>query len=210
MVCLSSLPFHIIKPSTNMTLGVASHEGRVLVMTTNRPEKLDEALIRPGRVDHQVAFSNATQTQIKELFERMYADDGPHQRGRIVGSGPGEIKLVVKRDERGPVAGESKEKDRGVEMTPPDTPIGNGHANGHVISGKEEKRGEDLSGLASEFSKQIQDHMFSPAEIQGFLLKRKKDPRKAVLEVTKWVEGMREVKSGGGDRFGLVQKAGGG
>jgi chaperone BCS1 len=39
---------------------LASHEGRVLVTTTNHPEKLDEALIRPGRVDYQVAFGNAT------------------------------------------------------------------------------------------------------------------------------------------------------
>ena len=39
------------------------------MMTTNRPEQLDEALKRPGRVDHQVAFDNATQYQIKELFE---------------------------------------------------------------------------------------------------------------------------------------------
>lgn len=37
----------------NIIDGVASHEGRVLIMTTNHPEKLDEALIRPGRVDHQ-------------------------------------------------------------------------------------------------------------------------------------------------------------
>jgi chaperone BCS1 len=40
--------------------------------------------------------------------------------------------------------------------------------------------------------------MFSPAEIQGFLLKRKKEPRRAVLEVGVWVEGMREVKRRGG------------
>jgi chaperone BCS1 len=36
--------------------GVASHEGRVLVITTNYPEKLDEALIRPGRIDVKVGF----------------------------------------------------------------------------------------------------------------------------------------------------------
>jgi hypothetical protein len=40
--------------------GVASHEGRVLIMTTNKPEKLDDALIRPGRVDLQVKFTYAT------------------------------------------------------------------------------------------------------------------------------------------------------
>ncbi|EAQ85986.1 hypothetical protein CHGG_07239 [Chaetomium globosum CBS 148.51] len=52
--------------------GVASHEGRVLIMTTNKPEALDEALIRPGRVDLQVSFTNATQEQARELFMRMY------------------------------------------------------------------------------------------------------------------------------------------
>ncbi|KAL2268607.1 hypothetical protein VTJ83DRAFT_3453 [Remersonia thermophila] len=59
--------------------GVASHEGRVLIMTTNKPESLDEALIRPGRVDLQVAFTHATQQQAKELFVRMYEpEDGYH------------------------------------------------------------------------------------------------------------------------------------
>ncbi|KAF1991254.1 P-loop containing nucleoside triphosphate hydrolase protein [Aulographum hederae CBS 113979] len=55
--------------------GVASHEGRVLVMTTNHPEKLDSALIRPGRVDMQIAFTNATKYQAHEIFLRMFSDD---------------------------------------------------------------------------------------------------------------------------------------
>lgn len=57
--------------------GVASHEGRVLVMTTNFPNQLDEALICPGRIDMKVAFTNATRSQISELFVRMYSPDGP-------------------------------------------------------------------------------------------------------------------------------------
>lgn len=39
--------------------------------------------------------------------------------------------------------------------------------------------------------------MFSPPEIQGFLLKRKKDPRRAVEEVEQWVKGMVEIKKKG-------------
>jgi chaperone BCS1 len=52
--------------------GVASHEGRVLIMTTNHPEKLDAALVRPGRVDRKVGFRLAMQEEVRELFIRMY------------------------------------------------------------------------------------------------------------------------------------------
>ena len=53
--------------------GVATHEGRVLIMTTNYPEKLDPALVRPGRIDRRVDFKLAMREQIRELFIRMYA-----------------------------------------------------------------------------------------------------------------------------------------
>jgi chaperone BCS1 len=59
----------------NVIDGVATHEGRILIMTTNHPEKLDPALIRAGRVDMQISFSCATASQIKSLFLRMYAGD---------------------------------------------------------------------------------------------------------------------------------------
>lgn len=54
--------------------GVASHEGRVLIMTTNHPELLDPALVRPGRVDRKIEFTYAMRPQIKELFIRMYSN----------------------------------------------------------------------------------------------------------------------------------------
>lgn len=52
--------------------GVATHEGRVLIMTTNHPEELDAALVRPGRVDRRVGFRLAMKQQVRELFVRMY------------------------------------------------------------------------------------------------------------------------------------------
>lgn len=71
-------------PSSNISLsgllnaidGVATHEGRILIMTTNHPEKLDAALVRAGRVDMQVKFTFATKQQMRYLFMRMYASDG--------------------------------------------------------------------------------------------------------------------------------------
>jgi len=54
--------------------GAASQEGRVLIMTTNVPDALDPALIRPGRVDMRVHFELASRSHIRELFLSMYAD----------------------------------------------------------------------------------------------------------------------------------------
>lgn len=48
--------------------GVSSREGRVLFLTTNHPERLDPALIRPGRVDRKVELGNATPDQARRLF----------------------------------------------------------------------------------------------------------------------------------------------
>jgi hypothetical protein len=55
--------------------GVATPDGRVLIMTTNHPERLDPALIRPGRIDVQVDFTHATEKQISELAHRFGLDD---------------------------------------------------------------------------------------------------------------------------------------
>jgi chaperone BCS1 len=54
--------------------GVAAAEGRVLVMTTNHPEKLDPALVRAGRVDRRVDFTFATADQARRLFLWFFRD----------------------------------------------------------------------------------------------------------------------------------------
>jgi mitochondrial chaperone BCS1 len=54
--------------------GVASPEGHILIMTTNKPDDLDDALVRAGRISVRVAFRNASQVQAQELFERMYVN----------------------------------------------------------------------------------------------------------------------------------------
>jgi chaperone BCS1 len=52
--------------------GVSGSEGRLLIMTTNKPEKLDQALTREGRVDHKVKFADATKDQAHRLFLRFF------------------------------------------------------------------------------------------------------------------------------------------
>ncbi|KAI8091780.1 BCS1 N terminal-domain-containing protein [Thamnidium elegans] len=55
--------------------GVASAEERIIFLTTNHVEKLDPALIRPGRVDLKEYLGNATDYQIKKMFLRFYDDE---------------------------------------------------------------------------------------------------------------------------------------
>lgn len=49
--------------------GTMEIPGRIVIMTTNHPEMLDRALIRPGRIDVQVHFDFATRELISEMFE---------------------------------------------------------------------------------------------------------------------------------------------
>lgn len=52
--------------------GVASGEERIIFLTTNHMERLDPALIRPGRVDLACLIDDATPSQAKRLFTRFY------------------------------------------------------------------------------------------------------------------------------------------
>ncbi len=63
--------------------GVASAEERIIFLTTNHVERLDEALIRPGRVDMAVRLGEATRWQIGRLWERFYSEeDDPGRLGK--------------------------------------------------------------------------------------------------------------------------------
>ena len=52
--------------------GVAAQEGRALVMTTNHKEKLDPALIRPGRADVHTELGFVGAATARRLFERFF------------------------------------------------------------------------------------------------------------------------------------------
>ena len=54
--------------------GIGAADGRIVFMTTNHPEKLDAALLRPGRVDQHVELSNATPDQARRLFLNFFED----------------------------------------------------------------------------------------------------------------------------------------
>ncbi|RVX66557.1 hypothetical protein B0A52_09433 [Exophiala mesophila] len=58
--------------------GVGSAEERIIFLTTNHVDRLDEALVRPGRVDMTVRLGEATVYQIEQLWDRFYTDVDPN------------------------------------------------------------------------------------------------------------------------------------
>lgn len=151
--------------------GVATHEGRCLIMTTNHPEKLDAALVRPGRVDRKVEFRLAMKQQVRELFVRMYS-----------------------------VAdGEEDEQPAPPKLKPSALIKAAAATNGHAkVPHPGEKQAsytsEQLDTMAEEFTGHIPDDTFTPAEIQNHLMRWKKEPSTAISTVDKWKTEVLEEK----------------
>ncbi|KAI6379411.1 hypothetical protein MCOR25_001996 [Pyricularia grisea] len=160
----------------NILDGVASQEGRVLIMTTNHIEKLDKALIRPGRVDMIVHFGRADRAMIASIFKAIYAplegDEGPEAKKTSA-----TLATIGKddRDEAARAAAAEKEK---LEAT---------------------RRAEEtlarIETLAAQFADRIPAHEFSPAELQGYLMKHKRDAEAAVAGAEEWVVAARKEKA---------------
>lgn len=52
--------------------GVVDCPGRIVVMTSNHPEKLDKALIRPGRIDKKLYLGKMKALDVMEMLEHYF------------------------------------------------------------------------------------------------------------------------------------------
>lgn len=138
----------------NILDGVASQEGRLLIMTTNHLENLDSALIRPGRVDMTIGFDRADSNIASSIFTAIYTK--------------------MEGDE---LEGEEFELHKSPS---PDA--------------KQDLAEDEVAPLAQEFASKVPANEFSPAEIQGYLLRHKRSPRDAVANIGLWVEETRKQK----------------
>jgi mitochondrial chaperone BCS1 len=64
----------------NVLDGVVDSPGRIVIMTTNHPERLDAALIRPGRINKRLHF---TFMQQREMVQMLTHHFGPLSNDRI-------------------------------------------------------------------------------------------------------------------------------
>ncbi|KAJ7243767.1 P-loop containing nucleoside triphosphate hydrolase protein [Mycena rebaudengoi] len=65
----------------NMIDGIGSEEGKLFFATTNYVDRLDPALMRPGRIDRRIRYTLATRAQAKALYERLYRDAEVDEKG---------------------------------------------------------------------------------------------------------------------------------
>src|SRR6478609_888646 len=52
--------------------GIVEMDGRIIIMTTNQREKMDSALVRPGRIDLDVELRPPSRLLIGHIFRHMY------------------------------------------------------------------------------------------------------------------------------------------
>lgn len=149
--------------------GIAAPEGHILIMTTNAPEALDKALVRPGRVDVKVEFKNAGQNQLREMFSRMYRDEGTSNTDETVSE-----KATVRFPTESLLTAEAN-----VTSTAPFS----------VLPTQPPRlQASELQVLADQFSTAVPAQKCSLAEVQNFLLGRVDDPRRAIDEAPAWAE----------------------
>lgn len=86
--------------------GVATPHGLITIMTTNHPEHLDEALMRPGRVDRVLAFEHPDRKTMQRHFEFFYGR--PTQVEFKAGRSSAAISEIFKRNMDDPAAAEAE------------------------------------------------------------------------------------------------------
>ncbi|KAL4885244.1 BCS1 N terminal-domain-containing protein [Aspergillus karnatakaensis] len=151
----------------NVIDGVAACEGRILVMTTNHPEKLDPALIRPGRVDLTIAFGYSSAADIRELFSAIYSTLEGDLRASTTEKLSRALKAKIQAN-----AKKSAANDLGGKFP-----------------------AEKVSLWAERFAENVPEGEFTPAEIQGYLLHHKTDPEGAIEGAKQWVVETRDKKA---------------
>ena len=54
--------------------GIIEINGRIIIFTSNHPEIIDEALLRPGRIDTIIEFKNLTREDVKQMYKLWFSE----------------------------------------------------------------------------------------------------------------------------------------
>jgi chaperone BCS1 len=131
----------------------------LVIMTTNKPEQLDAALTRPGRIDFKLYLGNICRSSAEQMFMRMFSPD-----------------LLSWARQTGKAQDAVANADVDIK---PDADADSLDA--HVSL-------EQLRMLASQFASEIPEDTFTPSRLQGFFQLHLGDVMQAVASVGAWVK----------------------
>lgn len=125
----------------NVLDGVTSQEGRIVLMTSNAAVDLDEALVRPGRIDIMIYMGHIDSDAAEDMFLRMYEPDENNEPNSAETCAQLEPQLLHK--------------------------------------------------LAKDFGARLEPAVFTPAQLQGFLLNHRGQPEAALARLSSWMQAER-------------------
>ena len=66
----------------NIMDGINNQPGRIIIFTTNHPETLDEAFLRPGRIDLRIKFGRPSRKVMHQIIQNWYKAHDEFYPGR--------------------------------------------------------------------------------------------------------------------------------
>ncbi|KAG9051288.1 hypothetical protein FS837_009554 [Tulasnella sp. UAMH 9824] len=193
----------------NVLDGVSSEEGRLLFATTNYVDRLDAALLRPGRMDVKIHYKLSTRYQIINLFKRFFTITVP------LPASAAKVTEAAEKNETKPEGEVSEKAAPSDSLTPPPTPpLQAAQVTKAAFAGDDEDcEDEDetvldidnaitppvlppatVQRLAEQFADAVPANKYSMAELQGYLLTVRTKPYEAVANVGQWMIEMAEEK----------------
>lgn len=153
----------------NVLDGVTSQEGRIVIMTANEPESLDEALVRRGRIDKEIRLGHISADSARQMFMRMTA---PECTGGTVAV------ATTPTNKHGEDQGMGEASC--ITMTERET------ATAAAAVGNDDKDAREK--LSREFAGRIPEDAITPAQLQEYLLYYRGDPEGAAAGIAAWVD----------------------
>lgn len=180
-----------------MAQQVAAQEGRLLFMTTNHIERLNPALIRPGRVDVKCQLGLCSTTQARAMFVSFYRDlpmqlvlRAPPQDA---GTG-GKVSAAAQETELQPLLVPPPQQ-QSRQLQPDSGRSMSLLRRQQAEAADAKERDAALQVLADKFVSRLpQEPAFSTAQLQAYLMQHRLAPEQAVEGVEQWLQGMQQSK----------------
>jgi chaperone BCS1 len=168
--------------------GVTSGEERIVLMTTNHIERLDPALIRPGRVDVQVLVGDSTPYQQRRMFKQFYPEF--RKRGDGFDDDDSDTLAAATAEARAAVTGEPvtvSASASGAAAAAADSAEGGSSG---IVAATGVTEHDDVP---ERFVQALDGAAVSMAELQGLLMVHKDQPRRAVEAAKLLADAKREA-----------------